>query len=158
MLTSFLTKKDIDPLAWAEKSFDAGFDTYGSWQFNVAQAADCCGDKVEFCTVRLRSFKQLYNQIARGIPAVVSVRGSLRGAPKKYDNGHVLVVVGWDAKKRHVLCHDPALTSDQETLKRYDIESFIEAWERSRRLTYFANPRHVSVKTDFADKKGKGAG
>ena len=45
-------------------------------------------------------------------------------------------MVGWDAKKREVICHDPAFDTVDQVYTRYDIHEFIVAWERSRRLTY----------------------
>ena len=34
--------------------------------------------------------------------------------------------------------HDPALASDEKTLKEYDVASFLRAWESSRRLAYIS--------------------
>lgn len=140
MLVSFLSRKQIHPLDFAERVFDPGLDSYGSWHFNMAHAFECCDGSVSFATVRLNSFKQLHRRLKRGIPVAVSVRGFLSGAPKSYDNGHLLLVVGWDAKKQQIICHDPAADCDRKTLKRYDLQSFLPAWERSRRLAYLAEP------------------
>ena len=82
----------------------------------------------------------MYTLLQRGIPVVVSVRGPLQGAPRPYAGGHLLVVVGWDAEKQQVLCHDPAFASDAKTAKGYNIKDFLEAWERSTRLIYLAEP------------------
>lgn len=140
MLTSFFIKRDIDPLDFAKKAFDEGLNAYGSWPFNVAHAFERCAGAVLFSTMRLHSFKTLHQQLMRQIPTVVSVRGFLRGAPQSYDKGHLLLVVGWDAQRKQVICHDPALGADRKTLKRYGIESFLSAWERSHRLAYLAEP------------------
>jgi len=140
MLTSFLSRKKVDPLEFAKSVFDCGLDTYGSWPFNVAHAFERCRGNYFFSIVRLHSFENLHRQLRRRIPIVVSVRGHLKGAPKVYDNGHLLVVVGWDAKRKQVICHDSALEVDEKTLKRYDIQSFLSGWERSHRLAYFAEP------------------
>ena len=82
----------------------------------------------------------IIGQLAQGIPVTVSVRGTLDGAPKAYDNGHLLVIVGWNAKKKAVICHDPAFDNHQYVLKQYPVQSFIRAWENSRRLAYWVDP------------------
>jgi len=143
ILTGFLRGEYVDPIDFADGVFDHGLEIFGSWPFNVAHAYEHCREHMHFCTRRLNSFTELYHQLQRGIPVVVSVRGSLEGAPKVYDNGHLLVVVGWDAKKRTVICHDPALHSHKKTLKHYPVNSFVHAWERSRRLVYWAEPVRV---------------
>lgn len=146
MLTGFFTGKDIDPRGFAERVFDVGLNGYGTWPFNVAHAYERCAGSVLFFTTRMRSFKNLYNQLRRGIPIVVSVRGYLDGAPKIYESGHLLVVVGYDAKRHQLICHDPALPTDQATLKRYSLKTFLAAWERSHRLAYFAEPSGLKVR------------
>jgi len=139
MLVSFLNKKNIDPLCFAKNSFDRGLDTYGSWPFNAAHAFELCEGRKFFSVVRLDSFKTMHKQLSRGLPLVVSVRGALKGAPKEYNKGHLLLVIGWDAKRKQVICHDSALSEDRKTLKRYDIKDFLAAWERSRRLAYWVD-------------------
>lgn len=138
MLVGFLMKKDVDPLEFAKKSFDEGLDTYGSWPFNTAHAYELCDQKFWFAPVRLHSFQELHSYLQQGIPVVVSVRGAIEGAPKSYDNGHLLVVVGWDAHKQAVICHDPAFDDAGKIVKQYPIKSFLSAWERSYRLAYRA--------------------
>ena len=143
MLVSFLMNTMVDPLDFAQHSLDSGLNAYGSWPFNVAHAFELCGGKYFFSVARLPSFRELHHHIYRGIPVVVSVRGYLQGAPKVYSNGHLLLVVGWDAKRKQVICHDPAFKKSRKTLKRYDIASFLSAWERSHRLAYIAEPNFI---------------
>ncbi len=140
MITSYFKQEDVDPLAFAHNVYDQGLGVYGSWAFNVAHAYEKCEGKVLFAAARLASFKQLHQHLERGIPVVVSVRGLITGAPKTYDKGHLLLVVGFDAKERKVICHDPAWFSNEETEQRYPLDSFIRAWEASRRLAYIADP------------------
>ncbi len=140
IVTSYLSGNKVDPGTFADGAFDHGLQIYGSWPFNMAHAFEQGDGAIWFFTARLNSFKDLYRQIQRGIPAVVSVRGWLTGAPKEYDKGHLLVVVGWDAYKKEVICHDSALPEHNQTVKRYPIQSFVRAWERSHRLTYIAEP------------------
>jgi hypothetical protein len=138
MLTSFLLKNPLDPVAFAEKSYDTGLGVYGSWPFNMAHAFECCGGTMFFSVRRLSSFAALHEQLQKKIPVVVSVRGHLDGAAKEMPHGHLLVVVGYDSKQRRVLCHDPAFPSDSEVFKKYRLKSFLAAWERSHRLAYIA--------------------
>lgn len=140
MLLGYLTKQKIDPLLFAQHSFDQGLNVYGSWPFNTAHAFELSDGVAQFYTARLHSFKQLHAKLLQGIPVVVSVRGDIIGAPKVYNNGHLLLVVGFDAQKEVVICHDPAESEDHQTVKEYPIDSFIRAWERSRRLSYVAAP------------------
>jgi len=140
MVVSYLTKKHIDVIDFAEKSFDNGLDTYGSWPFNVAHAFEKTDGTVSFAASRLSSFKDIHGLLSRGIPVLVSVRGDLHGAPKKYENGHFIVVVGWDSHNKAVICQDPAFQASKEMTARYPVASFLDAWERSRRLSYIAKP------------------
>lgn len=135
MLVEFLTKKHISMQPFAAKIYDQALDTYGNWTFNMAHAHTCATSHW-FSVMRLNNFKELHTFLMRGIPVAVSVRGFLNGAPQEYNNGHLLVVVGYDASKKKVICHDPAFKSDHLTVHAYDLSSFLQAWERSRRLTY----------------------
>jgi len=140
MLTSYLSDQRVDPVDFANKVFDSGLNVYGSWPFNMAHAFERCDGLVWFATARFNSFKNLHTCLTRGIPVVVSVRGHLQGAPKVYSQGHLLLVVGWNARTKKVICHDPAHDHAEKTLKHYPITSFLRAWERSHRLTYVAEP------------------
>jgi hypothetical protein len=140
MLVSYLAQESIDALAFAHKAFDGGLDTYGSWPFNTAHAFELGGCKTWFAPTRLHSFYELHQLLKQSIPVVVSVRGALEGAPRPYEKGHLLVVIGWDRAKQMVICHDPAFDDASKVLMRYPIESFLKAWERSYRLAYVAEP------------------
>jgi hypothetical protein len=140
MLVGYLLGRSLDPLEFAHKSFDHGLNVYGSWPFNMAHAYEQSGGTCLFATARLNSFYGLYQRLQKGIPVVVSVRGYIEGAPKVYENGHLLLVIGWDAQNQCVVCHDPAVKHDEGVLICYPIKSFLHAWERSHRLAYLAEP------------------
>lgn len=140
MLTNFMCKTPIDVAGFATSAFDHGLQQFGSWPFNMAHAFERCTGSCYFINTRLHSFQALHAQLKRGIPVVVSVRGELSGAPQRYDNGHLLVVVGFDPKKKAVIVHDPAAKELEEVQRMYPLKSFLEAWERSRRLAYLADP------------------
>jgi len=146
MLTGFLTQTFVDPISFAAGAFDYGLQEYGSWPFNVAHAFERCDGEVVFSTVRMNSFSDLHESLMNGIPIVVSVRGYLQHAPKEYNNGHLLIVVGWDANKKNIICHDPAFYTDKSTEVKYLLGPFLRAWEKSHRLTYVAEPLRKSVK------------
>lgn len=139
MLTAFLLSQKVDPIDFAEKSHDSGMDKYGSWPFNMAHAFERSEGKILYAVKRLNSFKDLHKQLAKGIPVVVSVRGQIAGAPRPYKNGHLLVVIGYDKLTKEVVCNDPAMSSSLDVCTRYPIKSFLQAWDRSHRLAYFAD-------------------
>ena len=141
MLLGYLLGQEVDPLDFAENSYDNGLGVYGSWPFNMAHAFERSGGQVYFAAARLNSFTGLYQRLQQGIPVVVSVRGYLAGAPKVYSNGHLLMVIGFDAERQRVICHDPAFPSDDKTFTSYPLKGFLAAWERSHRLAYLAEPR-----------------
>lgn len=138
MLISYLMKKPIDVIDFAEKAYDHGLCVYGSWPFNLAHAFEICNGKVRFSVARLHSFKQLYERLVQSIPVCVSVRGPLAGSATAYASGHLLLVVGWDNDTKEVICHDPAFQPHEPVEKRYKLKDFLVAWERSRRLAYCA--------------------
>ncbi len=142
MLTRYLTGLDIDPVTFANFSYDKGLNAYGSWPFNMAYAFELCKGKYWFFNTRMNSFSELHQQLIRGIPVVVSVRGMLPGASQSYPHGHLLVVVGWDSKTKRVICHDPAMEKQYDTERHYRLKDFMKAWEQSRRLVYVAS--HVT--------------
>jgi len=138
MLAGYFNKKKCNACVLANKVFDFGLNVYGSWPCNIAALYNACHGNVCFCTKRMNSFEDIHKKLKSNIPVVVSVRGAIKGAPKGYKSGHLMVIVGWDAGERKVICHDPAFYSDKRTFVRYDVKSFLRAWERSHRLAYVA--------------------
>jgi hypothetical protein len=155
ILLTYLLDYPIDPCDFAEKSFDNGLGAFGSWPFNMAHAFERSEGKISFAAMRLPSFTSLVSLLKKKIPVIVSVRGALPGAPKDYPHGHLMVVVGYDNEKNEVICHDPAGPTTLETVRRYQLNDFLKAWERSHRLAYRADPGFVGFLTDKNDK-GKG--
>lgn len=142
MLSGFLSKSAVNTFDFAENVFDPALGdigSYGNWSFNVAELYCKCNHQVCFYVQRLNSFLDLYNKLMCGCPVVVSVRGKLDGGQKVYNNGHLIVVVGWDCASRSVICHDPAFYTNSSTLVRYRLDTFLRGWEGSNRLAYVAN-------------------
>jgi hypothetical protein len=106
----------------------------------MAHAFEEAEGKMLFAVSRFNSFENLYNHLRKGIPVAVSVRGHIHGAPRTYNNGHLLVVVGYDSKTKQVICHDPAVSETKLVKIKYPLKSFLQAWERSHRLAYLADP------------------
>jgi hypothetical protein len=138
MLLGYLKQSSVDPLLCAEHVYDSGLDSFGSWPFNAAHAFEACEGKVHFGVARLTSFADLHKQLSHNMPVMVSVRGDLKGAAKPYNDGHLLLVTGFDAKHKKVLCHDPAFDQSERVTVSYDLESFLQAWGCSRNLAYVA--------------------
>lgn len=136
MMVETLTGKKIEPLLFSNYVYDEGLDVFGNWSFNMAHAFEESHQRALFYTARLNSFTDLHALLKKNIPVAVSVRGKIPGAKKEYKQGHLLVVVGYDAKNKKVLCYDPAFNTHAEVERGYDLQHFIVAWERSHRLTY----------------------
>ncbi len=133
----YLTKNPfIDPLEFAQKSYDQGFDIFGNWVFNIAQAAAELGKGWNCWVERLEDFDSLYQRLLLGTPVVVSVRGPLQGSALPYAKGHLIAVIGYDATTKQVLCMDPAFPEDSKTLVRYELSNFMESWERRNNIAY----------------------
>jgi hypothetical protein len=135
MVTSYILNEKLDVGKFADGVYDKKLDIFGNWTLNTAYAFTMC-PRCHFYVQRLHSFFALYQILRKGIPVVVSVRGKLRGAPKAYPSGHLLAVVGFDAEKGTVVCHDPAAPAMSEVEREYELTDFLQAWERSYRLAY----------------------
>jgi hypothetical protein len=138
MLLSYLQQGTVvDAVHFAQQAYDAGLDAFGSWPFNIAHAFHASGGEMaHFLVTRLPSFRVLHHYLTKNIPIVVSVRGPLPGSAGEYAQGHLMVVIGWDAEGQRVMCHDPAFPTDEEVLVWYDFNDFCQAWGRSHCLAY----------------------
>ncbi|WP_154017819.1 C39 family peptidase [Candidatus Protochlamydia phocaeensis] len=137
---NYLTQKKMCPLKFAEKVHDSGFDIYGNWVLNTAQAFIELGPAWQCWVMRCVEWQQVIHQLHLGLPVVVSVKGSLPGAPLSYDNGHLIVIKGYDPQTKHILCMDPAFPTDDQTHVCYLWEDFILAWKRRGCIAYFFAP------------------
>lgn len=131
-----LNQDDLDPVSFAKRSWDFGFDIFGNWVLNVAESSSILGDKWDCWVARLNGFMDIYERLCQKTPVVVSVRGPLVGSALPYAKGHLLVVTGYDAEKDVVLCMDPAFPTDAETLVSYPFEDFMKAWARRGFFSY----------------------
>jgi hypothetical protein len=121
-------------------TYDWCYDGHGNWAFNVAYAA--LGG-LEAYAARLPSLAAAERWIAAGVPLVLSYRwqpGELRGAPLASSNGHLGVLVGFDAAGNPVL-NDPAAPDDAAVRRTY-LRAELEAiWQQgSGGLCYLIYP------------------
>lgn len=124
------------PLALANKVFDHRFAIYGNWVLNAAEAAAKLYGQYDVFVVRLTSFVQVVESLERKCPVIVSVKGPLPGSALSYEEGHLLVIRGYDPLEKKVLCVDPAFPRDDLTLVGYDLADFLTAWGRRKGLAY----------------------
>lgn len=142
-VTRYLSNNEaIDPADFAQKAWDSGFDIYGNWVFNLAQAAVLLGPQWSCWVERSSGFTPIYQSLEQGSPVIVSVRGPLPGSALPYAKGHLLAIIGFDPLNQKVLCMDPAFPTDSETHVAYDFSDFMEAWTRRGNVAYIFSKSH----------------
>jgi hypothetical protein len=129
-----------NPLDFAKNVYDAGFDIYGNWSFNVAQAFVELGAQWQCYYARTEGFSTICQYLKKNLPVVVSIKGTLTGSPLPYSNGHLIVIRGYEANTHQVLCMDPAFPSNEQTMISYQWEEFMQAWKSRNHLGYFFFP------------------
>jgi hypothetical protein len=102
--------------------FDWIYDGHGNWPFNTAHAATRSfgGVGMEGYVARFTSMRQLETWIAAGVPVVISYawkKGDIDGVSVASSNGHLAVVVGFDANGDPVV-NDPAEPAGNEAVQR----------------------------------------
>ncbi len=112
----------------AKMVYDHGYDGTGNWAFNTAYAATLvAGDSY---VTRMRDLREAEDYIVAGVPLVVSIafgRHQLSGAPISSSNGHLLVIVGFEADG-DVVVNDPAAPSNDEVRRVYDRAQLERLW------------------------------
>lgn len=111
----------------ARATYDQAYDGFGNWPFNTAYAAT---QGLQAFVTRLGSLRDAEAYLQRGVPLAVSVRfgaGELPGAPLTSTAGHLLVLVGFDARGNPVV-NDPAAPSDAGVRRTYPRAVFERLW------------------------------
>jgi hypothetical protein len=127
----------LDPALFAERCRDRRFDVFGNWTLNVAAAYHELRETPYWCWVqRLDGFEPILDALEKGFPTVISVSAPLPGSTGAYPLGHLIAVIGFDPQKQQVLCMDPAFSTNEKTLVRYDLNDLLEAWARQQYISY----------------------
>ncbi|MEN9201633.1 MAG: peptidase C39 family protein [Thermostichus sp. DG_1_6_bins_120] len=125
--------------------YDRVYQGYGNWVFNVAHAAE---QGLAGLVARLESLAQAEEWIAAGVPVILSfawAEGDLQGAPLPKSNGHLAVLVGFDASGDPVV-NDPAAKTDAEVRRTYPRAQLESLWlEHSGGTVYLIYPPNWPV-------------
>lgn len=120
--------------------YDPGWEGTGNWPFNVAFAGSQRG--MTGYVTRLRTIQDIEAFIGFGIPIATSVSyGLLKGLGKQENDGHIVVVVGFD-KDGNPIFNDPGKNVVRMTYKRADFE---RAWGNSKNTVYVIHPRGWNI-------------
>ena len=122
--------------------FDPAWPGTGNWAFNVAFAGGHTNMRAH--VNRLNAIDELKALIDAGVPVAVSVSYDLlKGKPVKgYNDGHLVVVVGFD-QSGDPMINDPAACP--EVQRSYPLEHFIKAWQSSRQTVYIIYPSKIRL-------------
>lgn len=134
-----LNNPKLDPEIFAQQAWDNGFDIYGNWVLNIAQASAELGPEWNCWVERLNGLNAIIRRLHKGTPVIVSVRGPLNGSALNYSAGHLMVVIGYDPFQQKVICMDPAFPFNAETVVSYDRLDFVQAWKRRGKIAYIFN-------------------
>ena len=111
----------------ARSTYDPVYDGFGNWPFNTAYAAT---QGLQAFVTRMGRLRKAETYLQQGLPLAVSVRfrtGELPGSPIPSSSGHVMVLIGFDARGNPVL-NDPAAKSDAEVRRTYPRAVFERLW------------------------------
>jgi hypothetical protein len=107
--------------------YDWIYDGHGNWPFNTAYAYS---QGYESYVARFTSLRKVEEFVAAGVPVVVSFawgKGDLTGSAIPSSNGHLAVIVGFDAAGNPIL-NDPAAASDADVRRTYLRSEFEPLW------------------------------
>jgi hypothetical protein len=131
--------------AAVEGVFDWLYDGHGNWPFNTAYAAT---HNLEGYVARFTSMRQVEPWVKAGVPVVISYawkKSTLQGAPIQSSNGHLAVVVGFDAQGNPIV-NDPAAASDMDVQRTYLRSELESLWlENSGGTVYLIYPAGWTV-------------
>ena len=126
--------------AAVEGVWDRVYDGAGNWPFNTAYAAT---HNLEAEVARFESLADAEPWIAAGVPVVISYywhEGDLTGAPIPTSDGHLAVLVGFDAAGNPVV-NDPAAASDAQVQRTYLRDELEHLWvKKSGGTAYLIYP------------------
>jgi hypothetical protein len=121
------------------------YDGHGNWPFNTAYAAT---QGLEGYVARFSSLNQVEKWVKAGVPVVFSFawnKSELDGAAIPSSNGHLAVIVGFDATGNPIV-NDPAAASDSDVRRTYDRAQLEALWlENSGGTVYLIYPSGTAV-------------
>lgn len=125
--------------------YDWIYDGHGNWPFNTAYAATF---GYEGYVARFTSLTQAEEYVAAGVPVIMSIawgKGDLTNSGVDSTNGHLLVLVGFDAQG-NLLINDPASPTNETVQRTYLRSEFEPLWLQSSGGTvYLIYPPSASV-------------
>ena len=131
--------------AAVEGVYDWIYDGHGNWPFNTAYAST---QGYEGYVARFTSLAKAEEYVAAGIPVIMSIawgKKELTGADIESTNGHLLVLVGFDANGNPIV-NDPASPDDDSVQKMYLRSEFEPLWlQASGGTVYLIYPEGTTV-------------
>jgi hypothetical protein len=134
MVLSFLDNYKGDPpprvRAAVDGVFDWIYDGHGNWPFNTAYAGTF---GYEGYVARFRSLAKAEEYVAAGVPVIMSIawqKGELTNTGVDSTNGHLLVLVGFDASGNPII-NDPASPTNETVRRTYLRSEFEPLWLQS---------------------------
>ena len=116
--------------AAVEAVYDWVYDGHGNWPFNAAYAA---ASGYEGYVARFTSLAQAEEYVAAGLPVIMSIawrKGELTHSGVDSTNGHLLVLVGFDASGNPIV-NDPASPENESVQRTYLRSEFEPLWLQS---------------------------
>ena len=107
--------------------YDWVYQGHGNWPFNTAYAA---AQGYEGYVARFTSLVRAEEFVKAGVPVIMSIawdKGDLTGADIASTNGHLLVLVGFDADGDPIV-NDPAAGADEDVQRTYSRAEFEPLW------------------------------
>jgi hypothetical protein len=125
--------------------FDWIYNGHGNWPFNTAYASTF---GYEGYVARFTSLARAEEFIAADVPVIMSIawnKGDLTGADIDSTNGHLLVLVGFDAQGNPIV-NDPASPSNAAVQHTYLRSEFEPLWlQASGGTVYLMYPQGAAV-------------
>jgi len=125
--------------------FDWIYDGHGNWPFNTAYAAT---QGYEGYVARFTSLARAEEFVEAGVPVILSIawgKGDLTGSDIDSTNGHLLVLVGFDALGNPII-NDPASPANETVQRTYQRAEFEPLWLQSSGGTvYLIYPQGMAV-------------
>lgn len=131
--------------AAVEGVYDWIYDGHGNWPFNTAYAAT---QGYEGYVARFTSLAKAEEFVAAGVPVIMSIawgKGKLTGADIESTNGHLFVLVGFDASGNPIV-NDPASPDDASVQRTYLRSEVEPLWlQASGGTVYLIYPQGATV-------------